>query len=336
MRNVVYRVDGGPKEGYGHIIRAINIQNAFKKNNLNFTFIIKKERKGFYYLKKKIKKKIIYLKNTNNYEFETMFKLKPKLVIFDTLNTSKKIFKELSKEKIKFIVFEDYKNKALSYSNLIFNCNLDGPKSRKLKIKNGIKYFGYPFKIFKPNIKNYFKKSPKNDLTICLGGGEVYKGEIKKIITNLWSILKDYKLNINLVLGHGVNRNTIKNLINKKYKMRIFHNLQNIFPLLNKSKYLITGGGSTVYEGVYFNCINFCYGRNTHQKNNIKKFKDAKFCIEIRSLNKLYLKKFFKKNLLINKPLISNKIQKKIFKNQGLLLVKQKILKLLNENTKII
>ena len=36
----------------------------------------------------------------------------------------------------------------------------------------------------------------KSDLTICLGGGEVAKGEIKKIVTNLWSILKNYKLNI--------------------------------------------------------------------------------------------------------------------------------------------
>ena len=169
-------------------------------------------------------------------------------------------------------------------------------------------------------------------LTISFGGGEVHKGEILNLIRKLHNSLKIYNLKINLILGPGVKNSTIKILKKENFNIKIYQDLKNIYSLLNKSKFLITGGGGTVYEGAYFKCKIFCFARNSHQKENIKKFEKNKLCIEIKKLDKNYLFNFFRNNLSFKNKSRNKKFSSNIIKNNGLYLVKRILLKQLNDN----
>ena len=83
---------------------------------------------------------------------------------------------------------------------------------------------------------------------------------------------------------------------------------------------MITGGGGTVYEGVYFDCKTFSIARNLHQKKNIQKFQRSKFCIEIKKMKKNYLINFFKKNLINHK-----KSNQRLVDNKGILRINKLI-----------
>ena len=88
--DIVYRVDGGRNLGYGHIFRSISIENDLK-NYFKFKFLVIKDKAGFNFLKTKIKNvKLINYKN----ESLEIFRLQPKLVIFDTLHLKKDILEK--------------------------------------------------------------------------------------------------------------------------------------------------------------------------------------------------------------------------------------------------
>ena len=89
-------------------------------------------------------------------------------------------------------MLEDFQNISNIYANLIINAIVSGNKFKLDKIKNGEKYTGSKYKVFKINIEKYKKNIQKNIITISLGGGEVYEGEILKVITSLYPILIKY------------------------------------------------------------------------------------------------------------------------------------------------
>ena len=163
-------------------------------------------------------------------------------------------------------MLEDFQNISNIYANLIINAIVSGNKFKLDKIKNGEKYTGSKYKVFKINIEKYKKNIQKNIITISLGGGEVYEGEILKVITSLYPILIKYNFKINLIIGNGVNYKTYLKIKRLYLKIKIYRNLNNIFAILSKSKFVICGGGGTAYESAYFNCVTFFIPRVNHQK----------------------------------------------------------------------
>ena len=58
-------------------------------------------------------------------------------------------------------MLEDFQNISNIYANLIINAIVSGNKFKLDKIKNGEKYTGSKYKVFKINIEKYKKKYPK-------------------------------------------------------------------------------------------------------------------------------------------------------------------------------
>lgn len=326
---IIYRVDGGKKLGYGHLYRAIELSKLLI-DSFKIIIVIKKDKSGHNYLRKKIRKGILIKKKKS---LKGLLDDNVKGVIFDTTFLLKKELILIKKKKIKIIVLEDFKNISKNYANLIINAIVSGSKNKIINIKNGKEYLGSKYKVFKNNIEDYKRteSKKKNLITISLGGGEVYEGEILKLIKTLYPILVQFKLNINLILGNGVSDKTFIKLKKLPYKIKIFKNLNNIFSILSKSLFVICGGGGTAYEAAYFNCVTFFISRVKHQEKNINYFIKNKYGRKIPYQGKKKELLVFFNKYLLNKKFITQqqKISKKIISSNGvsnvIKLIKNKI-----------
>ena len=308
IKNIIYRVDGGSKYGFGHIKRAITLNKIFYKKKINF--YVKKEVEGFNYVKKFIKN--VSLIN-NKIEKQILIKASNTLIIFDTLLLNKSILEKINLKKNKLIVFEDLKMISKNYANLIINAIVDGPIHREIKIKNGKKLSGSIFKIYhKP--EKIIKK--EKIITICFGGGNFPKLNYKKCINNLLKIEKLKNYRIICIIGPG--SKIIKKDLKSHRRLKILNNVNDLDRFLAKSKIFIGGGGGTIYEALRYKCFTFCYGFNNHQKKNIKNFSKLKLCHEVKDFEYKTLKKIDK--TMVNRKLnvIRNRNLNKYIKNNGL------------------
>lgn len=324
---IIYRLDGGKKLGYGHIHRAIELRKFLIKK-FNVKFVITREISGFSYLKKKTKN-IIFLNKKKN--LDKLIDNQTKAIIYDTVFLSKRELIRIKVKKIKTIVLEDFKKISNNYANLIINAIVSGNKSKFDKIKNGERYIGSKYKVFKTNIKNYKKKLSKKKkmITISLGGGEVYDGETLKVVKSLYPILIKHNLKINLIIGNGVSHKTYLKIKELSLKIKIYRNLNNIFSILSKSLFVICGGGGTAYESAYFNCVTFFIPRVNHQKKNINFFLKNNFGKKLPQLSKKKELNIFFERYLLNKKFIleQQKISKKIISSNGI----HKVVKLIKD-----
>ena len=254
-----------------------------------------------------------------------------KAIIYDTVFLSKRELIRIKVKKIKIIVLEDFKKISNNYANLIINAIVSGNKSKFDKIKNGERYIGSKYKVFKTNIKNYKKKLSKKKkmITISLGGGEVYDGETLKVVKSLYPILIKHNLKINLIIGNGVTHKTYLKIKESSLKIKIYRNLNNIFSILSKSLFVICGGGGTAYESAYFNCVTFFIPRVNHQKKNINFFLKNNFGKKLPQLSKKKELNIFFERYLLNKKFIleQQKISKKIISLNGI----HKVVKLIKD-----
>lgn len=326
---IIYRVDGGEKLGYGHIHRAIELKKFLIKS-FKVNIVINEDKSGFNYLKKKIGNVIHIKKKTS---LLNLIDNNTKGIIFDTTSLSESELIRIKKKKIKIIVLEDFKDLSKNHANLIINAIVSGNKHQIKKIKNGKKYIGSKYKVFKSNIVKYKKITPKkeNIITITLGGGEVNDGEILKVVNTLYPILIRFNLSINLIIGNGVSVKTFISLRKLPYRIKIYRNLNNIFSILSKSLFVICGGGGTAYESAYFNCVTFFISRVKHQEKNINFFIKNKFGKKVPNLEKKRELLVFFNKYLLNKKFVmqQQKISKRIISSNGatnvIRLIKNKI-----------
>ncbi len=317
-KEIIYRLDGGKKLGYGHIYRAIELRK-FLSQEFNVKFVVNKEISGYSFLKKKFYNTILLKKKQ---KLVKLFNDNTKAIIFDTTLIKRDEFIKIKKNKIKIIVLEDFQNISHKYANLIINAIVSGNKNKFDKVKNGERYVGSDYKVFKTNIQNYKKKhiQKKRMVTISLGAGEVHSGEILKVVKCLYPILIYHNLKINLIIGAGVSHKTYVKIKKMFSKLKIYRNLDNIFPILSKSLFVICGGGGTAYESAYFNCVTFFISRVKHQKKNINFFLKNNFGKKLPDLNKKKKLNIFFQNYLSNTRFIyeQQKISKKIIASNGI------------------
>ena len=236
IKNIIYRVDGGSKLGFGHIKRAITLNKIFYKKKINF--YVKKEVEGFNYIKKFIKNAGLI---NNEIEKQILIKATNTLIIFDTLLLNKSILEKINLKTNKLIVFEDLKMISKNYANLIINAIVDGPIHREIKIKNGKKLSGSIFKIYhKP--EKIIKK--EKIITICFGGGNFPKLTYMKCINNLLKVEKLKNYRIICIIGPG--SKILKKDLKSHRRLKILNDVNNLDRFLAKSKIFIGGGGGTI------------------------------------------------------------------------------------------
>ena len=269
------------------------------------------------YLKKK-NNIIIYSNKKNNFINHTVNKnQKHTIFIFD--------FKSYNKVNIKFnkncrYIFFDKIKKNNSHEIII---NPLYPGTSKY---SGPKWYPYPENFF--NKKNiYFKKKiKKKKLLICQGGTDAHNNLniLAEIIKN-----KIYDLDIDLSIL-APKKNYFNETLKKKYKIKIFKNIKNIFNFVKKFDHIVTSCGGLAYE-INFLGIDCTYVTSEPREIKLSKFLEKKGFGKAFNINcKNNIKKNIYKNL-VGKVKKSNKYRVRYFRHNGLKNILDLIIKIQNE-----
>ena len=233
-------IEASHQKGMGHLFRMLNFAKYLEQKKQNFIFLINENEKtkeilisnGYQY-------EIVNLLDLDSYwETALIKKYDLKYWINDRLDTNEKHIKNIQKNSIKVINFDDLGSGAkysdINICGLFFNQeNLQGKK-----IFKGIDYL-----ILNPEIDLYKKqrKSLKNIL-VTLGGSDTYGVTIKVL-----KLLKKYNIKATIHIGPSFEH---KEELEKE--LTDDYDVINFIPSLIKefSKYdlAITGGGVTPFE----------------------------------------------------------------------------------------
>tara|TARA_B100001059_G_scaffold230071_1_gene263693 strand:- start:917 stop:1918 length:1002 start_codon:yes stop_codon:yes gene_type:complete len=325
-KNLILRVDGGKKLGFGHLYRALILIKNIK--NFKFKIFIKKDIHGFNFLKKR---RLEVKKISKKDEFKKFEEANADTLILDSIIVSKNTIKKYKKKFQKLIIFEDLGDKGQNYANLIFNSIVNGPRHKIEKIKYGIRYIGAKYKIL--NTQSIQKKMKKdNSAVISFGGGDYNRKTIFRII-NITNALSDLKIKTKIIYGPGVTKKTISQIQSKTGDIKVYNKPKQIHSILKKSLFLFCAGGGTIYDGIINKCIIFYSPINYHQKKNISNFQKIKCGFLINNFKTSYLKKYIRKvindKILINQQL---KKYKNIIQENGIIEVAKILNQFLNKN----
>ena len=309
-KRIFFRVDGdhGVDSGLGHLNRVLKIYNYLKKKNnkYKFFFIIKKKHIAIKILKELKVKIYIY-----NKIFLTKKIFKPgDLVIIDTLGSEKLFVRFIKKHQfIKVISFDELRV-GFHKIGTVINGILFTKKilKKKKNIYQGLKYL-----LLDNKFKKKIKPTKNNNILITSGGSDK-KNFIYKILKILIP-LKLFNIKYHVVIGKGfLNDNKIFKFLNKKDI--VFHkDLKNLKTIMDKCNYLITSGGTVMFEAISTGRIVFSSQTYINQKYNINYFKKKNLIYyigRVESIKKKYLEdkiKFYMQDN--NKKKIENRFYKK-------------------------
>jgi UDP-2,4-diacetamido-2,4,6-trideoxy-beta-L-altropyranose hydrolase len=323
---ITFYVDGGKKNGMGHIYRSINLALVLKKKvKTNFLIPGKKtinEKKILINIFKKFNFKLRFI----NKNFDTQFKNQGnQCIIFDHPKINIKTIK-IAKKKFKQTILIDDENFLNKYeTDMIINQNAYAKKlNYKIKKNKVKKLFGSQYTILKshPNIKIKIKKNLRNILLI-FGGTDVrnyYKKITKKIPNFKLVIMASNKIILKKITK-------IKKIPNVE-----IINTNNIFQVIKNKKIdlAISCCGTTLYDLFSYGvpvvgmlCANNQINAYNFYSKNKAIIASSPSMIK-SNLNQLNFKKRLK--------LVKNSI--KFYNYNGKFIVARKILKMINTNDK--
>jgi spore coat polysaccharide biosynthesis predicted glycosyltransferase SpsG len=326
---ITFFVDGGEKLGLGHIYRSINLALAFDRK-IKIKFLINKSKKKneIKLLKGIFKKSKLNLKFISNNLIKEFKKDTNLNIIFDDPNIEESKIKLANKFYSKIVVVDDENNLKKYDCDLVINQN-DYSKKFNYKSSNNnlIKLLGSNYTILKekPINSNFLLRKNVKKILLLLGATDVknyYKYLVKK--------LNIYKLYI------AINNKIIKDktIILKKYKnLELLHNrnIKNI--IVNKKiDVVISCCGSSLYDLFSFK-IPIIGVKCSLDQNNAYKFYSKNNIILGSSIS--YVKKNLQK-LDYKKRLTLVKNSKKFYNYNGKYILRDKIIKLIENNDKSI
>ena len=321
-KKIIFRCDSGrvAELGTGHLQRCITLSILLKKKfdlkKKDILFLIKTKNKY------SIGKKILINNNINFISINDKIKdysknesniinnYKSNLIVIDRLgNINKKFIYDLKKNHKKILLFDDssrYRDLVdLAINPLIVNVK---------KLKKTL--VGHQFNIV-PGCLVDKKRSQINKksrtIFISLGGYDK-----NNLTVRLIRFLKKSKMNFNLLLNKKY-----KNLSRDIKKIR-FYDSKNYYKKLILSDLVISAGGLTMFDAVYFNKTIISIPQYKHQLRNINILNKKKIVYKLNInniskinflLNNISQKKFcqINNNSILNSKLI-NRTLKKIYK----------------------
>ena len=285
------------KDGLGHIKRCITLSKTIGQNPKFKKPIFVLNRKNTISQKIIKKNKCRYLlvdgqinsKNELNEFIKILLTHKPKILVIDSKRINKKYISIVNKYS-KIVIFEDEKKKFNVKYDLLINNNIWAKSLYTNKTK---KLLGLKFNTVS---QNFLKKSAfnLNSKTILISlGGEDPNNLSLKVLSLIKKVLPF--LNIVIILGHShPNKNSVyefskKNLSNFK----IFNSPEDISIYLKNLKFVITAGGTSVYEFASARIPQLVVILEKHQKRMAK-------AVEQNSFGKILIRndKKIEKNLL--------------------------------------
>lgn len=219
IKKIYIIVNSNKSIGNGHFVRSNNLYQILNK-----------------------KFKIQLFNNKNNIFLEKIFKNKKdkNLILLDSEQINIKLLNQLSKKNV-IITFDNFQEFKSHYNISIFQHK----KVSSIK-KNfvGTKYINLKKDIL--DYKNYKSNNKKKDFLISIGSSDI-KNQGLKISKMLHTM--GYKLTLIQGSFKEYNKDNISNLKN----LKIINNVKKMAILMHDHKYLITNGGTTLFEANFLN-----------------------------------------------------------------------------------
>lgn len=233
-------IEASHQKGMGHFFRMLNFAKYLEQKKQNFIFLINENEKtkeilisnGYQY-------EIVNLLDLDSYwETALIKKYDLKYWINDRLDTNEKHIKNIQKNSIKVINFDDLGSGAkysdINICGLFFNQdNLQGKK-----IFKGVDYL-----ILNPEIDLYKKQRKSlNHILVTLGGSDTYGVTIKVL-----KLLKKYNIKATIHIGPSFeHKEELEKELTDDYDVINF--IPSLIEEFSKYDLAITGGGITPFE----------------------------------------------------------------------------------------
>jgi spore coat polysaccharide biosynthesis predicted glycosyltransferase SpsG len=315
FKKILIRCDAAElaEVGTGHLYRSITIskflKKKFKLKKKDILFIIKN------YDEYKIAGKILQSNNINFYsikkkipnyskqEFDIINKFSSNLIIIDRWGSiTKKFAIDLKKKNKKVILIDDG-----SMYRALADLSINPLKTSVKKVKNS--YVGHCYNIL-PAIEHKFNKSKtvKKDTIFLTFGGFDTNNLVKKTLNHLSQKKINYTYFVN---------QKYKKLVGKSLNVSFFKS-QNHYKNLLKAEIIITAGGLSMFDAIYFNKKTVIIPQYEHQNENINILSKKKviYKMNYKNFNKINSILSFFENKEIKKKqkqIINYSLMKKTF-----------------------
>ena len=294
-------IEASHSKGMGHLFRMLNFVQYLDKKNENFIFLINNNEKTKNILiSHGYKYEIVNLSDIKS-DWETLLidKYSVKYWINDRLDTDNRHVRNITKNKIKVITFDD-----LGSGAELSDINVCGLFFNKENIKGKTILKGVDYLILNSEIDKFRKKRDKlENIIVTLGGSDTYGVTIK-----ILKLLKKYNIKATIHIGPSFeHKKELNQELTDSFKVIEF--VPSLIEELSKYDLAITGGGITPFEanalglpclivanetfeianGMYLQSINSSFFAGFHEHINEE---------VIRNLEKLNIEEMSQRGLL--------------------------------------
>ncbi|MCG3711698.1 hypothetical protein L5F64_00710 [Aliarcobacter butzleri] len=233
-------LEASHKKGMGHLFRMLNFVKILEKNSHKFIFIINDNDKT-----KEILEKQKYLYEivdfddfSKDWETTIIEKYKIKYWINDRLDTDEKHTKNILKNSIKLITFDDLGSGAEYCDINICGLFFHNEDIKAKKVLKGVKYL-----VLNSEIDLYKnKRKIVENILVTLGGSDTYGVTIK-----LLKLLKKYNIKATIHIGPAFeDKKELEEELTTDFKKIEF--IPSLIEEFSKYDLAITGGGVTPFE----------------------------------------------------------------------------------------
>ncbi|MFH0926144.1 MAG: UDP-2,4-diacetamido-2,4,6-trideoxy-beta-L-altropyranose hydrolase, partial [bacterium] len=252
MFKILFRVDGHPEIGLGHVTRCLTLAKEFKKkqSKIDILFLTGNFQPGIKMVKENgysvLIDETLTLKSSANLS-KNIYNYRPNIVIMDINNTEFKDIQEIKKLGCTLVTIDDL-GAGQEYADLVIDVN------EQIKNKDSKKYlFGSDYVILREEflkIRTEIKEINQkiSSIFICFGGSDP-SGLTEKVVNALIPFNGIKKM---VALGQGfLYKDTLRKKTEKQSEFEVYDNPKNLATLMNNADLAICAPGITMYELIY-------------------------------------------------------------------------------------
>lgn len=253
---IVFRTNGGPKIGYGHVYRMISLAKAIheKDFNIKIVFIINQACRD---VLNKYPYEIMVSEKFNDSNLIASYK--PQAIIFDSYLANNQYLFELKKIAPLLILDDNNDIYNSEIPTVIINGNIHAKNLKyKTKVLEGPKYL-----IMRPEYWEVsLKESHNMQLTITTGGAD-FNHLMPKFVNALNSIGYSKKV----IIGPGYLKDEIHEIEKiQSSEDQLIYKPDSLVDIFKESSVVLTASGTSVYEVLRMNALPVVYILADNQK----------------------------------------------------------------------
>jgi spore coat polysaccharide biosynthesis predicted glycosyltransferase SpsG len=245
-KKVLFRVIGSEAVGMGHIYRSLSLADELKSHDVYFSSNLESD-----LAIKHLSEQRRWLGATPDSDLVLQVnRIKPDMVIFDSLNTQAEMILALKKLGLKIVSFEDL-GSGSSFTCLTINELFDVPALKGDNYRWGKEYF-----FVRDEFLNVLPRTkPKKIKNILLSFGGVDQHNLsKKIYLKICDFCKHNDIHIHIVTGPGYRDNDSLEALTKNTEgVDLTHATGVISNIMAEVDFSISSNGRTVYELAHMN-----------------------------------------------------------------------------------